>query len=137
MGTALIRPTGLHLPLCCVAFFALFFIMLYYMLETFFYITSFLCSFLRVTAISYQNKSLSYSLLTNPSGLFSVGQATGDISLTRNVDYESDQHQYLLVVRAEENEEQLSSAAEVGVHFCHSVCICVFLESSQIPAQIH
>ncbi|KFV19902.1 Neural-cadherin, partial [Tauraco erythrolophus] len=72
-------------------------------------------SFLTVTAVSYQNKSLSYSLLTNPSGLFSIDQATGDISLTRSVDYESDQHQYLLLVRAEENEEQFSSAAEVLV----------------------
>ncbi|NXC74003.1 CADN protein, partial [Anhinga anhinga] len=72
-------------------------------------------SFLTVTAISYQKKSLSYSLLTNPSGLFSIDGATGDISLTRSVDYESDQHQYLLLVRAEENEEQFSSAAEVLV----------------------
>ncbi|XP_031411253.1 neural-cadherin-like [Meleagris gallopavo] len=71
-------------------------------------------SFLRVTAVSYQNKSLSYTLLTNPSGLFSIDQATGDISLTQSVDYESDQHQYLLLVRAEEN-EQFSSAAEVLV----------------------
>ncbi|OXB67759.1 hypothetical protein ASZ78_010361 [Callipepla squamata] len=71
-------------------------------------------SFLRVTAVSYQNKSLSYTLLTNPSGLFSVDQTTGDISLMRSVDYESDQHQYLLLVRAEED-EQFSSAAEVLV----------------------
>lgn len=66
--------------------------------------------------MSYQKKSLSYSLLTNPSGLFSIDQATGDISLTQSVDYESDQHQYLLLVRAQEN-EQFSSAAEVGIHF--------------------
>ncbi|XP_009464067.1 PREDICTED: neural-cadherin-like [Nipponia nippon] len=72
-------------------------------------------SFLTVTAVSYQKKSLSYSLLTNPSGLFSIDWATGDISLTRSVDYESDQHQYLLLVRAEENEEPFSSAAEVLV----------------------
>ncbi|XP_061324823.1 neural-cadherin-like [Pezoporus flaviventris] len=71
-------------------------------------------SFLTVTAVSYQKKSLSYSLLTNPSGLFSIDQATGDISLTQSVDYESDQHQYLLLVRAQEN-EQFSSAAEVLV----------------------
>lgn len=37
------------------------------------------------------------------------------------MDYESDQHQYLLLVRAEENEEQLSSAAEVGAHSWQSV----------------
>ncbi|XP_054245691.1 neural-cadherin-like [Indicator indicator] len=73
-------------------------------------------SFLTVTAVSYQKKSLSYSLLTNPSGLFSIDRGTGDISLTRSVDYESDQHQYLLLVRAEENEEhQFSSVAEVLV----------------------
>ncbi|NXX74863.1 CADN protein, partial [Urocolius indicus] len=72
-------------------------------------------SFLTVSAVSYQKKPLSYSLLTNPSGLFSIDQATGDISLTRSVDYESDQHQYLLLVRAEENEEQFSSATEVLV----------------------
>ncbi|NWH61172.1 CADN protein, partial [Geococcyx californianus] len=72
-------------------------------------------SFLTVTAVSYQNKPLSYSLLTNPGGLFSIERATGDISLTRSVDYESDQRQYLLLVRVEEKEEQFSSAAEVLV----------------------
>ncbi|KAM9509911.1 neural-cadherin-like [Guaruba guarouba] len=71
-------------------------------------------SFLTVTAVSYQKKSLSYSLLTNPRGLFSINQVTGDISLTQSVDYERDQHQYLLSVRAQEN-EQFSSAAEVLV----------------------
>ncbi|GAB0195567.1 neural-cadherin-like [Grus japonensis] len=45
----------------------------------------------------------------------SIDWATGDLSLTRSVDYESDQHQYLLLVRAEENEEHFSSAAEVLV----------------------
>lgn len=77
----------------------------------------FYCSFLTVTAVSHQKKSLSYSLLTNPGGLFSIGQTTGEISLTRSVDYESDPHQYLLLLGVEEREEQLSSAAEVGVHF--------------------
>uniref|UniRef100_A0A803W497 Uncharacterized protein n=1 Tax=Ficedula albicollis TaxID=59894 RepID=A0A803W497_FICAL len=71
--------------------------------------------FLTVTAVSYQKKTLSYSLLTNPGGLFSIDQTTGEISLTRRVDYESDPHQYLLLLRAEESEEQLSSAAEVLV----------------------
>ncbi|NWX98396.1 CADN protein, partial [Nothoprocta ornata] len=71
-------------------------------------------TFFTVSAISYQNKSLSYSLQTNPSGLFSISRAAGDISLTRSVDYESSQHQYLLVVKAED-EEQLSSTAEVFV----------------------
>ncbi|XP_065272866.1 neural-cadherin-like [Emys orbicularis] len=72
-------------------------------------------SFLTVSALSYQNKSLSYNLLTNPSGLFSIHQATGEISLTRSVDYESDQHQYLLLVRATEGQEQFSSVTEVLV----------------------
>lgn len=92
--------------------------MLYYVLKSPLFFFFFKCSFLTVTAVSYQKKSLSYSLLTNPSGLFSIDWATGDISLTRSVDYESDQHQYLLLVRAEENEKHFSSAAEVGVHFC-------------------
>uniref|UniRef100_A0A8C3RIH1 Neural-cadherin n=1 Tax=Chelydra serpentina TaxID=8475 RepID=A0A8C3RIH1_CHESE len=72
-------------------------------------------SFLTVSALSYQNKSLSYNLLTNPSGLFSIHQVTGEISLTRSVDYESDQHQYLLLIRATEGQEQFSSVAEVLV----------------------
>ncbi|XP_025072404.1 neural-cadherin-like isoform X1 [Alligator sinensis] len=71
--------------------------------------------FLTVSALSYQNESLSYSLLTNPSGLFSIHPAAGEISLTRSVDYESDQHQYLLLVRATESQEQFSSAVEVSV----------------------
>ncbi|XP_074824817.1 neural-cadherin-like [Natator depressus] len=72
-------------------------------------------SFLTVSALSYQNNSLSYNLLTNPSGLFSIRQATGEISLTRSVDYESDQHQYLLLIGATESQEQFSSVAEVLV----------------------
>ncbi|NWS17802.1 CADN protein, partial [Pachyramphus minor] len=71
--------------------------------------------FLTVTAVSYQKKSLSYSLITNPGGLFRIDQTTGEISLTRSVDYEGDPHQYLLLVRAEESEGQFSSAAEVLV----------------------
>uniref|UniRef100_A0A8C8R7D8 Neural-cadherin n=1 Tax=Pelusios castaneus TaxID=367368 RepID=A0A8C8R7D8_9SAUR len=71
--------------------------------------------FLTVSALSYQNKSLSYNLLTNPSDLFSIHQATGEISLTRSVDYESVQHQHLLLVKATESQEQLSSVVEVLV----------------------
>lgn len=37
----------------------------------------------------------------------------GEISLTRPIDYESDQHRYLLLVRASEGIESMSSAAEV------------------------
>ncbi|CAM4543070.1 unnamed protein product [Lepidochelys kempii] len=72
-------------------------------------------SFLTVSALSYQNNSLNYNLLTNPSGLFSIRQVTGEISLTRSVDYESDQHQYLLLIGATESQEQFSSVAEVLV----------------------
>lgn len=85
--------------------------------------------------MSYQKKSLSYSLLTNPGGLFSIDQATGELSLTRSVDYEGDPHQYLLLVRAEENEEQFSTAAEVGVPLQQPGCISIFrnlFESGQI-----
>ncbi|XP_053127320.1 neural-cadherin-like [Hemicordylus capensis] len=72
-------------------------------------------SFLTVSALSHQNKSLSYSLITNPHGLFGINQATGDIYFSRNMDYESDQHQYLLLVQARENQGQLSSTVEVWV----------------------
>ncbi|XP_061450651.1 neural-cadherin-like [Rhineura floridana] len=72
-------------------------------------------SFLTVSALSHQNKSLSYSLISNPNGLFGIHQATGDIHFSRNVDYESDPHQYLLLVQARENQGLLSSAAEVWV----------------------
>ncbi|KAJ6666039.1 hypothetical protein lerEdw1_000943 [Lerista edwardsae] len=71
--------------------------------------------FLTVSALSHQNKSLSYSLVTNPSGLFGINQATGEIHFSRNTDYESDQHQYLLLVQARENQGQLSSTVEVWV----------------------
>ncbi|XP_042293707.1 neural-cadherin-like [Sceloporus undulatus] len=72
-------------------------------------------SFLTVSALSHQNKSLSYSLITNPKGLFGINEVTGDVYLSRNMDYESDQHQYLLVVQAKENPGQLSSTVEVWV----------------------
>ncbi|XP_074864923.1 neural-cadherin-like [Carettochelys insculpta] len=72
-------------------------------------------SFLTVSALSHQNKSLSYDLLSNPGGLFRIHKATGEISLTRSVDYESDQHQYLLLVKATESPQQLSSVVEVLV----------------------
>ncbi|XP_077166172.1 neural-cadherin-like isoform X2 [Paroedura picta] len=72
-------------------------------------------SFLTVRALSHQNKSLSYSLVTNPNGLFSISPATGDVHFSRSMDYESDQHQYLLLVQARENQGHLSSTAEVWV----------------------
>lgn len=137
-GTAVItycsdQSMRLQLFLMCSIFCRIFHCWIIICLRDF---LNFYCSFLRVTAVSYQNKSLSYALLANPSGLFSIDQATGDISLTRSVDYESDQHQYLLLVRAEEN-EQFSSATEVGVHLWHSVCLRVLLESFLISVQIH
>ncbi|TNM90362.1 hypothetical protein fugu_002651 [Takifugu bimaculatus] len=69
--------------------------------------------FLVTPVVSFQNKPISYSLLINPSSLFSISAETGEISLTRPIDYESDQHRYLLLVRASEGLESMSSAAEV------------------------
>lgn len=70
-------------------------------------------SFLVVHAISFQKQPISYSLLINPSSLFSIRVETGEISLTRTLDYESDQRRYLLMVRASEESGGLSAAAEV------------------------
>ena len=68
-----------------------------------------------VFAISFQKQPVSYSLLINPSSLFSIRQETGEISLTRTLDYESDQRRYLLMVRASEEPGSLSSATEVSL----------------------
>lgn len=78
------------------------------------------CSFLVTPAVSFQNKPISYNLLINPSSLFTISAETGEISLTRPIDYEVDQHRYLLLVRASEGQESRSSAAEVCVyvHLC-------------------
>lgn len=73
------------------------------------------CSFLVVSAISFQKLQISYSLLINPSSLFSIRQETGEISLTRTLDYESDQRRYLLMVRAREDPDSLSTATEVSL----------------------
>lgn len=73
------------------------------------------CSFLVVFAISFQKQPISYSLLINPSSLFSIRQETGEISLTRTLDYESDQRRYLLMVRASEEPGSLSAATEVSL----------------------
>uniref|UniRef100_A0A8C1KCP3 Si:ch211-186j3.6 n=1 Tax=Cyprinus carpio TaxID=7962 RepID=A0A8C1KCP3_CYPCA len=72
-------------------------------------------SFLVTPAVSFQKQPVTYSLLINPSSLFSMQPETGEISLTRTIDYESDQHRYLLLVRASESQDSLSSAAEVRV----------------------
>lgn len=66
-----------------------------------------------VYAISFQKQPISYSLLINPSSLFGIHPETGEISLTRTLDYESDQRRYLLMVRASEESGSLSAAAEV------------------------
>ncbi|KAK5606045.1 hypothetical protein CRENBAI_001458, partial [Crenichthys baileyi] len=72
--------------------------------------------FLVTPAVSFQKKPISYSLLINPSSLFSISAETGEISLTRTIDYESDQHRYLLLVRASEGQDSMSSAAEMPQH---------------------
>uniref|UniRef100_A0A8C9S0B3 Si:ch211-186j3.6 n=1 Tax=Scleropages formosus TaxID=113540 RepID=A0A8C9S0B3_SCLFO len=86
--------------------------------------------FLVALALSFQKQPISYSLLINPSSLFSIQQETGEISLTRTIDYESDQHRYLLLVRASESQESLSSAAEVRVVITdENDCLPEFLQS--------
>ncbi|KAF4798042.1 hypothetical protein TURU_066602 [Turdus rufiventris] len=69
-----------------------------------------------VEAVSFQSQPLSYTLLTNPSGLFRVRQESGELSLTHPVDYESEHHLYHLLLRAMEIESTLSSVTEVMVH---------------------
>lgn len=76
---------------------------------------SFFHSFLAVLAISFQKEQISYSLLINPSSIFSIRQDTGEISLTKTLDYESDQRRYLLMVRASEEPGSLSTATEVSL----------------------
>ncbi|KAJ3592820.1 hypothetical protein NHX12_005159, partial [Muraenolepis orangiensis] len=85
---------------------------------------------LATPAVSFQNESISYSLLINPSSLFSISGETGEISLTRSIDYEGDQHRYLLLVRANEGLDSLSSAAEVRVVIVdENDCVPEFLQS--------
>ncbi|XP_056317982.1 LOW QUALITY PROTEIN: neural-cadherin [Danio aesculapii] len=86
--------------------------------------------FLVTPAVSFQKQPVTYSLLINPSSLFSIQPETGEISLTRTIDYESDQHRYLLLVRASENQDSLSSAAEVRVIITdENDCVPEFLQS--------
>uniref|UniRef100_A0A672H8B9 Neural-cadherin-like n=1 Tax=Salarias fasciatus TaxID=181472 RepID=A0A672H8B9_SALFA len=86
--------------------------------------------FLVVFAISFQKQQISYSLLINPSSLFSIRQETGEISLTRTLDYESDQRRYLLMVRASEEPGSLSTATEVQVLITdENDCVPEFLQS--------
>ncbi|KAM9301979.1 neural-cadherin-like [Gastrophryne carolinensis] len=67
------------------------------------------------SAVSHQNRTLSYSLISNPHKLFTVHRLTGAISMTKSLDYERDPHQFLLVVMAKEDQQSLSSTAEVVV----------------------
>ncbi|XP_044280259.1 neural-cadherin-like [Varanus komodoensis] len=69
-----------------------------------------------IEAVSFQSQPLSYSLLMNPSGLFSMDQETGHLSLTHMVDFESEHHLYHFLVKAMETESLLSSVIEVVVH---------------------
>ncbi|XP_027137362.1 neural-cadherin [Larimichthys crocea] len=86
--------------------------------------------FLVTPAVSFQKKPISYSLLINPSSLFSISAETGEISLTRPIDYEGDQHRYLLLVRASEGLDSMSSAAEVRVVIVdENDCVPEFLQS--------
>ncbi|XP_071199905.1 neural-cadherin-like [Salvelinus alpinus] len=86
--------------------------------------------FLVMFAISFQKQPISYSLLINPSTLFRMQQETGEISLTRTLDYENDQRRYLLMVRASEGPGGLSSAIEVQVVITdENDCVPEFLQS--------
>lgn len=80
-----------------------------------------------VTAVSFQKKSLSYMLLVNPGNLFSLGQESGTLSLTRPVDYESGHNLHLLQVRASEPDTGLTAVAEVGTT---PVCLQVLRNTS-------
>uniref|UniRef100_A0A8D0DKZ2 Neural-cadherin-like n=1 Tax=Salvator merianae TaxID=96440 RepID=A0A8D0DKZ2_SALMN len=69
-----------------------------------------------IEAVSFQSQLLSYTLLMNPSSLFSMDQETGELSLTHSVDYENEHHLYHFLVKAMEAESLLSSVTEVIVH---------------------
>ncbi|XP_051878588.1 neural-cadherin [Pristis pectinata] len=87
-----------------------------------------------VEAISFQRRSLSYSLLINPSNLFTINQENGELSLIHSIDYESEHHLYHLLVRALEAGTGLTSVTEVVIHiidendctpeFLHSIYSC-------------
>ncbi|XP_062318494.1 neural-cadherin-like [Osmerus eperlanus] len=88
-------------------------------------------AFLVVLAISFQKQPISYSLLINPSSLFSMQGETGEVGLTRTLDYESDQRRYLLMVRASEGGPGgLSSVTEIQVVITdENDCVPEFLQS--------
>ncbi|XP_068117206.1 neural-cadherin-like [Hyperolius riggenbachi] len=68
-----------------------------------------------VSAMSHQNRTLSYSLLSNPNYLFSIHRLKGEILMTKNVDYETEPHQFLILVVAREDPQLLSSTVQVVV----------------------
>lgn len=67
-----------------------------------------------VSALSHQRRTLSYSLVSNPHNLFTIHHLSGEISMTKSVDYETEPHQFLLLVRASEDHQSLASTAEVS-----------------------
>lgn len=70
-----------------------------------------------MSALSYQNRTLSYSLVSNPHNLFTIHHMSGEISMTKSMDYETEPHQFLLLVRASEDHRSLTSTAEVGTKY--------------------
>ncbi|KAM8945998.1 neural-cadherin-like [Pelodytes ibericus] len=85
---------------------------------------------LTVSALSHQNNTLSYALATNPHDFFSIDQLTGEVALTQSVDFESDPHHFLLLVRATESLVDLRSTAEVVIEITDmNDCIPEFQQS--------
>ncbi|XP_043922109.1 neural-cadherin-like [Protopterus annectens] len=81
-------------------------------------------------AISFQKKVLSYTLLINPSSLFTINQDSGELSLTHSMDYESEHHLYHLLVKVAEAGTGLSSVAEVMIQITdENDCTPEFLQS--------
>ncbi|KAM5138136.1 neural-cadherin-like [Mantella aurantiaca] len=68
-----------------------------------------------VSALSHQNRTLSYSLVSNPHNLFTIHHLNGEVSMTKSMDYETEPHLFLLLVRASEDHQSLTSTAEVAV----------------------
>ncbi|XP_075069925.1 neural-cadherin-like [Mixophyes fleayi] len=90
-----------------------------------------------VEAVSFQGKPLIYTLLMNPSGLFTINQKSGELSLTHAVDYETDHHIYHLLVKALEAESGFSSVTEVMIHITDdNDCSPEFLRSIYIQDNI-
>ncbi|XP_053305782.1 neural-cadherin-like [Spea bombifrons] len=68
-----------------------------------------------VSAISHQSNPLSYGMVAGPQSLFSVDRITGQVTLIRAVDFESDPQQFLLGVTATEKPTDLKSTVQVAV----------------------